>query len=573
MRLIYLCGWGTGTFWKSIIDGISDFCRINQIEIIHMPVEPEEDDKSDKYLPVIKNIIKTGFVDGVIISPNMLEGNVKHKSTFIKKVVKGIPVVGLSVKLSGIPMVSIENTEGIKLMMRHMIIQHKRRRILFINLLKGQYESEIRYQAYRDSLHEAGISLDRKLIKRGGITRRDGLNAIREVLQKKIDFDAVMCNNDELAIGVMEGLEEVNIQVPEEVSICGFDNIDIAATFIPALTSIRQPGYELGLKAASMLHSFITQKIPMKDSSIPARQIIRQSCGCLPREKEYDLFKQGIESSAAIRNKEQTADFLKQQMLKWMQSLQKGKNNISAELLSGLYTSLIDDLNTGKNNFLDRFNRMLVTQVAQGEYITVWKKILPLMLETSRHNARINQFSNERAANILRRAQLILLEWLIVDSSSNITQAEFIQYKTSQFRNRILHVENGNDLKRCLTIFLPLLGIRNLYFILYSKTTKKGFGVPFPKKARVWYVLQDGRPYPIPLSEDFYYDRLFPPHIEREENDKDYFMITLARNDFYWGYCLIQKEEKTPLSTLYGIKDYIQYAVKKIDMDQLTEKK
>jgi len=97
-------------------------------------------------------------------------------------------------------------------------------------------------------------------------------------VEKQLAFDSIFCGNDLIAIGAMKALHELGIKVPEDVEIVGFDDIYIATIVTPNLTTIRQPNYLMGYKAAEMLIELI--KHPTKqieDVVLKTELIIRES--------------------------------------------------------------------------------------------------------------------------------------------------------------------------------------------------------------------------------------------------------------------------------------------------------
>mgnify|MGYP000054928525 FL=1 len=91
---------------------------------------------------------------------------------------------------------------------------------------------------------------------------------------------AVLCVNDYLAIGAMRAITEAGLSVPEDISVCGFDDIDIAAYFNPPLTSIKTPCYEMGQMAANIMISAIESQTPLKvQYLLDTELIVRRTCG------------------------------------------------------------------------------------------------------------------------------------------------------------------------------------------------------------------------------------------------------------------------------------------------------
>ncbi|PTF75138.1 LacI family transcriptional regulator [Staphylococcus chromogenes] len=103
-----------------------------------------------------------------------------------------------------------------------------------------------RFDAAKKVLEEANVSVVTQL--EGALTEK--------LLERYIDtytIDSIICSNDVMAFKVMQWLHTLNIKVPEEVQVVGYDDIPFATMFIPTLTTVRQPAYELGRQAAQQL--------------------------------------------------------------------------------------------------------------------------------------------------------------------------------------------------------------------------------------------------------------------------------------------------------------------------------
>ena len=100
---------------------------------------------------------------------------------------------------------------------------------------------------------------------------------------------AIVCANDQTALGVMHALLQHGIDVPGEVAVTGFDDIPVARHLRPQLTTVRQPIAELGAMAFDLLRSMIASREPgQHDIVLPTRLMRRESCGCPPAATRPD---------------------------------------------------------------------------------------------------------------------------------------------------------------------------------------------------------------------------------------------------------------------------------------------
>ena len=144
-----------------------------------------------------------------------------------------------------------------------------------------------RAQGFFRAMEQAGIARDdqEQVVVVSQYNAEFGMYGMRELLLRSRDFSAVFAATDELAIGAMRTLKDEGFRVSEDVSVVGFDDIEIADYMIPRLTCIRQPISEIGEQAAFSLHKQISGKY-LGGTSItaPYRLIIRESTALYNRQ-------------------------------------------------------------------------------------------------------------------------------------------------------------------------------------------------------------------------------------------------------------------------------------------------
>lgn len=142
---------------------------------------------------------------------------------------------------------------GSQQLIQHLIdLGHQR--IAFLGNVHGGKTNADRLRGYREALLQAGLSINPDYIVVGKNGQPDGgSEGIRDVLELSPRPTAVICYNDLMAIGAIQGVLQAGLHVPEDISITGFDNIELAGYVSPSLTTFHQPKYELGREAAQMM--------------------------------------------------------------------------------------------------------------------------------------------------------------------------------------------------------------------------------------------------------------------------------------------------------------------------------
>lgn len=147
--------------------------------------------------------------------------------------------------------VALDDRYGAWLATRHLIQQgHKRIAIICSNHQIS--DATDRLQGYLDALEEFGIAVDDRLISYGTPDEIGGEQAMTDLLGRGRNFTAVTCYNDSMAAGALSVLSDNSIEVPQEISLIGFDDVLISRYLRPRLTTIRYPVVAMATQAAEL---------------------------------------------------------------------------------------------------------------------------------------------------------------------------------------------------------------------------------------------------------------------------------------------------------------------------------
>lgn len=135
---------------------------------------------------------------------------------------------------------------------------------------KEYSEFEERTKGFVKAMEENNLKISEKEIIRDEISFEYGREKIKEIVKKKKKFTAVYAQTDLLALGIIRGLRELNIKVPEEVSVIGYDNIEFGKFSEPELTTINQPTAKLAEEAVKLL----TEKFDKKYNEVERKIIV-----------------------------------------------------------------------------------------------------------------------------------------------------------------------------------------------------------------------------------------------------------------------------------------------------------
>ncbi|MTT31769.1 LacI family DNA-binding transcriptional regulator [Terrilactibacillus sp. BCM23-1] len=191
--------------------------------------------------------------DGIILASDYLKENL---ITNIKQTNIPCILVGRD-RSDAIPSVHIDNITAAYEAVTYLI-QQGHRKIGMLRLRNEDIASGYhRYQGYAQALTEAGITINGDWVIECGVSVEDGMMAMRKICETTDIPTAIFCATDRIAIGAINYLYERGLSVPDDISIYGFDGIDMASIIRPKLSTVKYSATEIGMTAARNLIKLI----------------------------------------------------------------------------------------------------------------------------------------------------------------------------------------------------------------------------------------------------------------------------------------------------------------------------
>ncbi len=216
-------------------------------------------------------------VDGVAIMTSEMEDHLIR--TFSRR---NVPLVFMDTAVTGpaTHVVQIDYKAGVQLAMQHLFeLRHKD--IAFISGPLSLGSAQVRARAFREALEGRGVATRPEWIVAGDHRFEGGAQAMKRILQSgKRRPTAVLASNDLTAVGAMGVLHEAGLRIPEDISVIGFDGIELSAYTQPALTTLQVSRGDLAEAAFRSLHSHKTttlEKSPPKARTIQPTLVVRGS--------------------------------------------------------------------------------------------------------------------------------------------------------------------------------------------------------------------------------------------------------------------------------------------------------
>jgi DNA-binding LacI/PurR family transcriptional regulator len=259
-------------YFTRIISGIIDALRHTQYDLKMIMVKDEE------YADPTRRIFEEHNIDGLLlltwrIHPRYIEEAMKGSDLPVILINDYTPELKANIVYSS-------NKIGIHLAMKHFLSRGYRK----IGMLQGPDEASLdareRYKVFRELLTEYELPFEAGYFRKCDyFFEEDGYLKMMDMIQNEKSLPrALLCFNDDIAIGALRALKESWIKCPEEVAIIGYDGIERGRHVIPALSSIRQPLEKMGAEMVNIMTELIEnkQKGPIQKEFAP-ELVIRQS--------------------------------------------------------------------------------------------------------------------------------------------------------------------------------------------------------------------------------------------------------------------------------------------------------
>ncbi len=260
----------TNPYSLTVIQGVAEAIAETEYELLLYTTSLAEKNQ-ERFMQKLTHNLADGLV---VLLPRNFEDyvNVLPKTHF--------PVVLIDHRGVGpeYPSITAANRAGAFEAAKYLIsLGH--RRIGFITGLMDFGCSRDRLDGYRGALCEAGIEFDPPLVRNGDFSRQSGYACSMELLKAQDRPSAIFCSNDEMAFGAIAAAGALGLRIPEDLSVVGFDDLPNAAFSVPALTTVRQPLYEMGRIAADSLLRQIDGEAPHEGEIVlETSLILRDSC-------------------------------------------------------------------------------------------------------------------------------------------------------------------------------------------------------------------------------------------------------------------------------------------------------
>ena len=447
-----------------------------------------------------------------------------------------LPLVSLEVLVDGAPSIIPDFYSGMSALIRHLVQDHGHQRIAFVRGPADSKSGEDRYRAYLDSLTACGLPIDLALVAPGTFFAPAGADAVRLLLDaRQVSFGALVAANDEMAIDAMQELQARGLRVPEDVAVCGFDNLETARAMIPQLTTVELPTLKEAQVATAMVLALLRGETVPQRVDLTTEVIVRQSCGC---------------RSVAMAQVEAQPVHAAGQASDWMQMMTEQRSAAltamlnacgpapapeETNLLAELWQAFAHDLQgAGTAGFIAVLQKLTQLSSTAGSDPAAWQGVISVHRRHTQPFLRDEEIA-QRAENLWQVGRVFLAE-------TALNLATQRQFYASQMHSILLSVGESlittfdlAGLMDAVVRELPRLHIPACYIALYASQE------PVPAQSRLVVAYNEtGR---LPLESEgrlFPTEQILPPGILSGDRSCSHVVLPLHFHEERLGFVVFQ---------------------------------
>lgn len=300
-----------GSITLKAIEGIKKYAAIKDFDT-HFYIGFAASNENDTFNVGQFNIYKLAKLeeyDGLIVFSGLLNDPILAQQACKEAKKRNIPVVSIGMQIKDIPYVGINNSDGMRELVEHLITEHGVKNVVYIGGTKTHVDSVERLEVVKEVMKKHDLKLPKKNIFYGDWVNEKAI-AFTDELAKSPDGlpDVIICANDIMALAVACELRDLGYELPRDVIVTGFDHIGEGSVSYPALTTVDQDYETIGYNSCKLLYDIVKGKKKEKYSFVSSKLVIGESCGCnLEADSPYDIRRRDY--CRNIHAKSKQADF------------------------------------------------------------------------------------------------------------------------------------------------------------------------------------------------------------------------------------------------------------------------
>lgn len=494
---------------------------------------------------IIYQLANQNSLDGLIILTAGLGSRISNAeiANFCHQYDPYLAVISIGEKIENIPSLLIDNQKGLQEMISHLIHDHGYKRIAFMQGLPNNFDAQERFRIYQETLAQENLPFDPELIVQGGFVASAGQAATEELLQRGVAFDALIAANDRTAWKAIEVLDMHGLHVPNDIAVVGFDDIFGSQNFLPPLTTVRQPRYELGKQAFEMLWSVLSNKVVLSERTFPTEIIIRQSCGCASLLVQSSQSQNGNQLIQDDLKKDISLFNTKQEDLRQILGTKLGElfdenrwvQDNALSLFDAFFRELVEDR---QNAFLNTLKPILRQSIAQQDDINVWQDILSLIRQIVLANLNSHDLLLEMET-LWQQARILLSNMAQQALFQDQLKADLQSRTLIEINEEVITTFDLEKLINSLPSALRQLTITCCFLCLNEGLTALTYLDKPPAWSQLVFAYIEGQSVDLP-SGGVHYEtaQILPDEFFQQSHRQDLVILPLRFQELYLGYAI-----------------------------------
>ena len=449
---------------------------------------------------IIYDLARGGQIDGLISWKGNLTLKLSEQEVLEFMESYNVPVITIEGALERFPCVTYGNYEGMKTNVGHLTAVHGFTRIAYLGLIENHTGYNERYRGYRDGLADAGIELDRDLVRPWvpWIAEVDGRSSnslldswLNECFARGVEGIIGAC--DPIAVWIIERLNDMGKRVPDDISVCGFDGFDEYQRLVTPLTTV-DPGWEnVGRIAVQKMVDILEGRPTEMRIEVPARPRIAKSCGCL---------EENVVAAKDVKTRRILGVGGRKSCLSHISrviSQIPGVRHqpVSREIIDRFYT---DVARKRDNHFVRYFDSLVNTTSENDINLNIWQEVIT-HLQTNVHRMFRTRSKLSRAYSLCNQARIAITNSLQRQKDREIDELENRVLTEQSIGMELITTFDLEELGDRLAGHLEPLRITSCYMAIYDNPQRYQYPDPAPEWATIILAYKDNEVVHLSESE------------------------------------------------------------------------
>lgn len=559
----YIAPFIWGDLTSSLIKGISEKAEQLDVNLICIMGQNLSDTSKEftRQANTVYDLVDKEYIDGIVMwSSEITKDSAQSEIKKFYDKFESIPIVNVVNPVENGCNVFANDKKGIRVIMEHLILDHKYQKIGFIRANRGNIAAEKRFEEYKQCLEDFNLPYKPELVSNYNKLSIDGgKTGTKQLFQKRRlepvqDIEAIVTPNDILAIGVSEELRQLGIRCPDEIAVVGFENKFESKICKPSLTSVDLSFTQQGNVAVGMLVDILKNNPTERNINIHERLIIRNSCGC----KEIDL-----NDLSEADNCIMPFEITNEQIDKMVKNIQRKVTSfyytVDSSWVENMVSSFIYDIKNPKaERFIATLELYLDIICSQNEDISNFQNVITLFRNEISPIIK-NHESLLRATDIWNRARIIVTHASEAAAFSKILRDDKAVLATYFTEHRLMSTFTLKEFLEAMELIVKDGGIKSCYIATYNRQED------LLRKAKLIFAYnENGR---IMIAKDYYFNpkEIVPKELRPSERRYTYIVNSLYYKNVQLGFAVYETDVKEQI--IFGtLSTQISNALYRINM-------